>query len=111
GRRGTNSARFARDRRAEFVPLRPIAPRPGLFARHRMRKAAKRAQSPSHEAFARAFAAALSHAWDPAAEVDAAQKRLVGALTEGRAPVVAVVQAHRAEAYLAAARATGRIPA
>lgn len=105
------AARFARDRRSEFIPLRPIEKRPGWLKRRRATKAAKRLEAASFEHFPGAFVKALAGTWDPAVEVDAAQKRLLRVLADGRAPVVMIVQAHRAEAYLAAARATGRIPA
>lgn len=105
------AARFARDRRADFVPLRPNGERPGFFARRRLKKRARGAGATAPEAFPGAFAKALAGHWDAASDVEAAHKRLVHALAEGRAPVVAVVQAHRADAYLAAVRATGRIPA
>lgn len=107
------AAKFARDRRSEFIPLRAIVGKPGFFARRRARKAAERVEAPSHDAFGLAFANALTSAkaWDPASEIEAAHRRLVRALTEGRAPVVAIVQAHRADAYMGAVRATGRIAA
>lgn len=104
------AARFARDHRSEFIPLRPIQRKPGWLKRRRARKAATRAEAASFEHFPRAFVEALAGTWDPVAEVDAAQKRLLRVLADGRAPVVAVVQAHRYDAYLAAARTTGRIP-
>ena len=105
------AARFARDRRSEFIPLRPIEKRPGWLKRRRARKAAERAEAATFEHYPGAFVKALAGTWDPIADVEAAQKRLLRVLAEGRAPIVAVVQAHRHEAYLAAARATGRIPA
>lgn len=105
------AARFARDRRSEFIPLRPIEKKPGWLKRRRARKAATRIVAPTFEHFPAMFVTALAGTWDPVAEVEAAQKRLLRVLADGRAPVVAIVQAHRAEAYLAAARATGRISA
>lgn len=107
------AGRWARDRRSEFIPLRPIGKAPGLFARRKMRKTIEKLDAANHAAFPPAFVKALTDAkaWDPAPEVDAAHKRMLRALTEGRAPVVAIVQAHRSDAYLALARGTGRIPA
>ena len=105
------AARFGRDRRSEFIPLRAIEKKPGWLKRRGMTKRAKKVDAPSFEHFPGAFVKALAGAWDPAVEVDAAQKRMLRVLAEGRAPVVAVVQAHRYEAFLAMARGTGRIPA
>lgn len=107
------AARWARDRRAEFIPLRPNSPKPGLFARRRGRKTIEKLDVANHAAFPLAFVKALGDAkvWDPAADIEASQKRLIRALTEGRAPIVAIVQAHRADTYTHAIRATGRIPA
>lgn len=103
------AARFARDRRSEFIPLRPIEKRPGWLKRRAMTKLAKRLDAPTFEHFPGQLAKALAGRWDPATEVEAAHKRLVRVLADGRAPIVAVVQAHRYDAYLAAARATGRV--
>lgn len=105
------AARYARDRRAEFIPLRPMGKAPGFLARRRMRKGAQAIDAATPEAFAGAFEKAMGKDWDAGAEVDAAHRRLVRALNDGRAPIVAVVQAHRAAAYADAVRATGRIPA
>jgi len=105
------AARFARDRRSEFIPLLPITKKPGFLARRRMRKAVERAQAATHEAFPAAFVKALAGAWEPRDDVEPAHRRTLRALQEGRAPVVAVVQAHRADAFLQLVHATGRIPA
>jgi hypothetical protein len=78
-------ARVARNRNASFVALRPTPRPPGIFARMRAARAAEGATGGSPEAFARGFADALD---------------------EGRAPVVAVLQAHRADAILQALRDT-----
>lgn len=107
------AARFARSRKASLVPLRPVGGRPGFFARRRARAAAADATAGSPDDYADAFARALAaaRAWDARAEVDAAQARLSRALTDGRAPVVALVQAHRARAFRDALAATRWIPA
>lgn len=103
--------RMARDRRWDLVPLRPAEARPGFFARRRLARRAARADAPALEAMPAAFAAALEGAWDPAQDALAAEPRLRHALGEGRAPVLAVLQAHRAEAMLRRIEALGRIPA
>lgn len=107
------AARMARDKRADVIPIRPLAPKPGLFARSRARKATTRLDASDPEPFADAYVAALAQArvWERDAEVEAAHPRLLRALTDGRAPAVAVLQAHRAPAYLKALAATGRIHA
>lgn len=107
------AARYARDRGAEFVPLRPMGARPGLLRRHRVKRAVANIEAKEPAAFADAFAHVLAerHAWDPASEIEAAHKRLLRALMDGRAPVVAVIQAHRRALYEDAVLATGRIPA
>lgn len=106
------AARLARDKRLDFVPVRPLAPRPGFFARSRARKAAAAAPAGTPEEWPEAFADAMqkAEAWDPASEVDQAHRRVARALADGRAPVVAVVQAHRARRYLDAARSMRRVP-
>ena len=107
------AARHARDRRAEFVPLRPAEGKaPGFLARRKLRRLAQAVEARDRGAFPAAFAGALQKAgaWDPAEDAEAAQKRLTRALTGGRAPVVAVVQAHRAAAFRQLIQRTGRIP-
>lgn len=105
------SARAARDHKASLVPMRPLAPRPGFFARRRGAKAARSAPGATPEDLGPGFAEALKRekVWDAAADVEAARKRITHALTEGRAPVAAVVQAHRAAAFLEALESTRRI--
>lgn len=100
------AARTARNKGAAFVALRPAEARPGFFARARAKRAAQGAPGDDPEAFARAFGVALASRglFDAAAGAKAAMPRLARALDEGRAPVVAVLQAHRAEAVLRAAR-------
>lgn len=107
------AARSARDRRAEFVPLRPASRTPGFFARRKLRKLVHAVPANDRAAYPAAFVAALTSAgaWDPAIDADAAQKHLARALTGGRAPVVAVVQAHRAAAFRALVQGTARIHA
>lgn len=107
------AARFGRDRRADFVPLRTIMPAPGFLARRRATKAARAIDAKTPEAFPHAFEGALAavDVWHPEREVEAAQKRLVRTLSEGRAPAVAVLQAHRQAAFEDAVLKTRRIPA
>jgi hypothetical protein len=107
------AARSGRDRRADFVPLRTIMPSPGFLARRRATKAARAVAISSPEAFPHAFEVALSaiDVWHPELEVEAAQKRFVRTLSEGRAPAVAVMQAHRQAAFEDAVLKTRRIHA
>lgn len=96
-------ARVARNRNAAFIALRPPSKPLGLFLRLAARSRA-RAIAPGldAEAFTSAFVTALQArgAFDADAQARAAQPRLESALADGRAPVVAVVQAHRAAAFL-----------
>lgn len=105
------AARLARDRKATYVPLRPLADRPGFFARRRGAKAARAARGATTEDFPEGFAAALERekVWTAKADVEAAHKRLTRALSEGRAPIALVLQAHRAAPFLEALQSTRRI--
>lgn len=105
------AARATRDRKASLVPMRPLAKRPGFFARRRGAKAARDARGADPDDLGVGLAEALKSAgvWDAQADVEAAKKRVLRALTEGRAPVAVVVQAHRAAPFLEALHATGRI--
>lgn len=96
------AARVARNRKATFLPMRPKGTQPGFFARRRARKAAQAIPDVRIEAFGPAFAAAMTKAvaWDPAADVAAGEPRVRRALEDGRGPLVALVQAHRAGALL-----------
>lgn len=107
------AARVARNRRSSFLPLRPKADEPGFFTRRRARKAALAIPACTVEDFGPAFAEAMVRvdAWDPAAEVASSEARVRRALEEGRGPLVALVQAHRAPRYLDQLRATRRIRA
>lgn len=107
------AARWSRDRNASFVPLRATGERPGIFMRRRGKKAVSGVEAKEPALFADAFARALvdARAWDPPSEIAAAHQRLLNALNEGRAPVVAIIQAHRRTLYEDAVLATGRIPA
>lgn len=110
------AARDARAHRRSFIPLRPITPDPGWLARRRGRSAVRAIPAePKLDpgAYADAFAGALGAAkvWRADADVERAQARLHRALVDGRAPVVAVVQAHRALPLLASLRSIGRVPA
>lgn len=107
------AARIVRNRKASFLPLRPSAAEPGFFARRRARKAALAIPSCTVERFGPAFAEAMAgaDAWDPAADVASSEARVRRALEEGRGPLVALVQAHRAPAYVDQLRSTRRIRA
>ncbi|HUR69251.1 MAG TPA: hypothetical protein VM370_08390 [Candidatus Thermoplasmatota archaeon] len=107
------AARFTREKRLDFVPIRPIAGAPGFLARRRATKAARAIEVRAPEEYPHAFEVALEavDVWHSHAEADGAQKRLVRALSEGRAPVVAVLQAHRQAAFEDLVLRTGRIPA
>lgn len=107
------AARYARDRHAQFVPLRAIASRPGFLARRRAQRALRAAEAKDPAALAHAFEVALAQAgvWRAQDEVEAAHGRMLRALSDGRAPIIAVLQAHRQAAFEDAVLATGRIPA
>lgn len=107
------AARYGRDRRADFVPLRAIAPGPGFLARRRAVKVMRNAAAERPEDLAHVFATVLADvdAWHVEREVEAAQKRFVRTLSEGRAPAVAVLQAHRQAAFEDAVLQTRRIHA
>lgn len=108
------AARDARRKHRSFIPMRPITPDPGWLARRRGRAAARGiAEGSKPREFADAFARALAEAkaWRAAADVGAAHQRVQRALEDGRAPVVALVQAHRATAFLASLTTMGRVPA
>jgi hypothetical protein len=107
------AARVARNRKAGFLPLRPQGKAPGFFARRRARRAALEVQAGSVEAFAPAFAEAMKReaVWDAAEDATSAQPRLRRALEEGRGPLVALVQAHRAPQMVEALRASRRMRA
>lgn len=104
-------ARLARRTRASFIPLRPVTKAPGWLARRRARAAVASIppdlQAP---AFARAFAQALAQrkVWRADADAVASEPRARRALAEGRAPVVALLQGHRADAVVNALRLRGR---
>lgn len=105
-------ARVARNKRINVQPLRPGGAAPGFFKRRRARKAAQRAPDVALEAFPAAFAKSLADAdaWDPHADAAAIEARVSKAMTEGHQSVLAVLQAHRAEAVLKGLRALRRIP-
>lgn len=92
------AARFARDKRAELLPILPLGPKPGFFARRRATKALASldADAPDKLGAQAPDALAAAKAWDARAEADGAHKRILKALQDGRAPIVLVVQAHRA---------------
>lgn len=100
------ASRMAAKHRAAFVPLRPAAKRPGFFARRRAARAAADARADAADRYPLAFANALRQARAWRAEDDArlAAPRLQAALRDGRAPIVAILQAHRAPFLLAEAR-------
>lgn len=107
------TARYARDRHAQFVPLRAIAARPGFLARRRAARALRHVEAKDPVAFAHAFELALAEAdvWRAQEDVAPAHGRMLRALSDGRAPIIAVLQAHRQAAFEDAVLATGRIPA
>lgn len=107
------AARVARNRKAGFLPLRPHATPPGFFARRRARKAVAAIAPGKPEDFVPAYARALAReaAWDPVEDARAAQPRLRRALDDGRGPLVALVQAHRAPALLKQIRETRSVRA
>lgn len=107
------AARVARNRKATFLPLRPQAEAPGWFARRRARKAALAIAPCTVEEFGGRFARAMHEAgvWDSAQDVASAEPRVRRALEEGRGPLVALVQAHRAPALVEQLRSTRRVRA
>lgn len=107
-------ARYARKTRASLIPMRPVTADPGWLARRRGRKVASLIpETVEPGALGPAFADALAGAkvWRAEDDARAAQTRLLRTLAEGRAPVAAVIQAHRAPATLAWLRAERRVPA
>lgn len=107
------AARAARKAHASFIPLRPVAKDPGFLGRRRGRRAVREVADLPADELGPALAKALSgaNAWSAAADAEAARPRLMRALTEGRAPVVAVLQAHRAPAYRDLLGLVGRVHA
>lgn len=107
------AARAARKTHASFIPLRPVAKDPGFLGRRRGRRAARELGDASAEDLGPALAKALGAAnvWSAAADAEAARPRMMRALAEGRAPVVAVLQAHRAPAYRELLGLVGRVHA
>jgi hypothetical protein len=107
------AARYARDRHADLIPMRAIAPKPGFFLRRRARKIADAIARADVDAFPQAFERAMREAsvWSPDAEIEAVRKRMMRVLAEGRAPVIAILQPHRRDAFEEAVLATGRIHA
>ena len=105
------AARYARDRHAELVPLRPLGAKPGFFARRRARKAIGTLDVKDPAVFPDEFERTMRDAkvWDLDAE--AMRKRMVRALQDGRAPVIAVLQAHRRAAFEDVVLTTRRIAA
>jgi len=105
------AARVARNRDAVIVPLRPTASDPGFFDRRRAKKAAAALPAQPIEKFGPAFAAALAAEgiWSAPADAEAAWPRLTRALTDGRAPLLCLVQAHRAAPLLDKLRSTRRV--
>lgn len=105
------AARVARNRNASLVPLRPTADKPGLFDRRRARKGAQAVGAVDLKSFGPAFAAALAKedVWSAEADAEAAWPRLTRALTDGRAPLLCLVQAHRAAPLLDRLNRTRRI--
>ena len=107
-------ARWARGHGRPFIPLRPVTPDPGWLARRRGRAAVRALpEGLAPRAFADAFARVLADvkAWRAEEDVERAQARLHRALVDGRAPVAALVQAHRVAPLLRSLRSIGRVPA
>jgi len=98
------AARQASARKAELVALRPHGKAPGFFARRRAVRAVAALAHDDPAAFARAVPAALAgaQAWDAREDERAGVPRVERALQGGRAPVVLVTSAHRADALFAA---------
>lgn len=108
------AARHARKHHASFIPLRPVTSDPGWLARRRGRKAVRALPAGLDPLdLADAFAIALRErkVWRAEEDVAASQPRLHRTLTDGRAPIVALVQAHRVAPFLLSLRAVGRVPA
>jgi hypothetical protein len=105
------AARVARNRGAATIPLRPTGPRPGFFDRRRAKRAVAEAPACEIQAFGPAFARALAAAdvWRAEEEAEAAWPRLTRALTDGRAPLLCLVQAHRAAPVIARLQSTRRL--
>lgn len=107
------ASRYARDRGAEFIPLRALADKPGFLKRRRARKAVEALEAKDPDVFPEAFERALREAdvWSADAEIEGTRKRMVRAVSAGRAPVVAILQPHRRPSFEDAVLATGRIHA
>lgn len=107
------AARYARDRHVELLPLRALAPKPGFFARRRAQKAVASLEAADPAAFPATFQEALREArvWNADDAAESMRQRMQRALREGRAPVVAIVQAHRRAAFDEVVRSTRRLPA
>lgn len=99
--------RSARANKADFIALRAPPREPGIFSRWSLRRDIKGiADSSDPDAFTRAFTARLVKrgALDPASDVKGMAPRLESALDSGRAPYLALMQAPRADAFLAHVR-------
>lgn len=110
----TAAARDARAHQRSFIPLRPISLDPGWVRRRRGRAAVRAVpEMAAPRAFADAFARVLATAdvWRAEKDVGEAQPRLHRALLDGRAPVAAIVQAHRVAPFLASLHSIGRMVA
>lgn len=105
------AARVARNRDATLVPLRPTTKDPGFFDRRRANRAAQAIPDGKIDGFGAAYARTLKaeSVWDADADADAAWPRLTRALTDGRAPLACLTQAHRAEPLLDRLRNTQRV--
>lgn len=108
------AARHARAHQVMFIPMRPITRDPGWLARRRGRQAARVLPDELDPvAFADAFARVLGRlkVWHAQVDVERAQPRVHRTLLDGRAPVLALVQAHRVAPFIESLRTLGRIPA
>lgn len=98
------AARAASNHRASLIALRPHTRNPWLFTRIRARREAARIEASDLASYQSEFA----KIWEATLDAQAALPRLDKALTIGRAPILAIVQAHRAKAMTDAFRSLGR---
>ena len=102
--------RVARNKNAVIIPLRPTAKKMGFFHRRKARKVAEAIPETKLPDFGPTFAAAMHAAdlWSAEDDAELAWPRVTRALTDGRAPLVALVHAHRAPPLLARLATTRR---
>lgn len=108
------AARHARAHHIMFIPMRPITRDPGWLARRRGRHAARALPDELDPvAFADAYARVLGRlkVWRVQEDVARAEARVHRTLLDGRAPVLALVQAHRVAPFIESLRTVGRVAA